>query len=101
MSNSVNISNELMAKLLLKSSETGLNVDDLVAEILSCNLDSDDAIIDIRDISYGQMRKEIVDYMQKHEVSDALEISESLKFDIFEVNEIMAQLIKEGILKEV
>lgn len=100
MSNSVNISNELMAKLQLKSSETGLDVDDLVAKILSGNLDSDDAL-DIRDISYSQMRKETIDYMQKHEVSDALEISESLKLDVFEVNEIMAQLIKEGILEEV
>ena len=100
MSNSVNISNELMAKLQLKSLETGFDVDDLVAKILSCNLDSDYAI-DIRNISYGQMRKETIDYMQKHEVSDVLEISESLKLDVFEVNEIMAQLIKEGILEEV
>ena len=100
MSNSVKISNELMAKLQLKSLETGFDVDDLVAKILFCNLDSDYAI-DIRNISYGQMRKETIDYMQKHEVSDALEISESLKLDVFEVNEIMAQLIKEGILEEV
>ena len=63
MSNSVKISDELMAKLQLKSLETGFDVDDLVAKILFCNLDSDYAI-DIRNISYGQMRKETIDYMQ-------------------------------------
>lgn len=100
MTNSVNINNELMAKLQVKSDKTGLNVDDLVEKYLSDNLDMDDDAISVRDISHTQMRNEVVDFMKKHNIADALEISDALMLDVFEVNEIMAELIKEGILEE-
>ncbi len=100
MATTVNINNDLMAKLQLKSDETGLNVDDLVEKCLSDNLDFFDEEMVLRDISSTQMRNEIIDYMEKHGTGDALEISEALKLDVFDVNEIMVELINEGILEE-
>ena len=42
----------------------------------------------------------IIDYAEIHDVVDALEIADSLQLDVFEVNEIMSELIDEGILRE-
>ena len=56
--------------------------------------------ITLRDIPYEQQKEEIIDYAEKHRVVDALEIADELKLDVFEVNEIMVELIKEGILEE-
>ena len=42
----------------------------------------------------------IIDYAEINGVVDALEIADSLHLDVFEVNEIMVQLINEGILEE-
>lgn len=38
--------------------------------------------------------------MREHEVADALEIADALRLDVFAVNDIMAELIKQGILEE-
>lgn len=100
MTTSININNDLMDKLQLKSDATGLNVDDLVEKCLSDNLDVFDDEITLRDISRSQMRSEVIDYMKKHSIGDALEIADALRLDVFEVNEIMVELINEGILEE-
>ena len=100
MVTTININNDLMAKLQLKSDATGLKVDDLVEKCLSDNLDVFDDEITLRDISHSQMRNEVIDYMKKHSIGDALEISDALRLDVFDVNEIMVELIKEGILEE-
>lgn len=100
MATSVNINNDLMVKLQAESDKTGLNVDELVAKYLSDNLDIDDNVINVRKLSHNQMRNEVVDFMKKHDIADALEISDALMLDVFEVNEIMVELIKEGVLEE-
>lgn len=54
----------------------------------------------IKDIPYEEKREKIIDYAELNGVVDALEIADALQLDVFEVNEIMVQLIKEGILEE-
>jgi hypothetical protein len=54
----------------------------------------------IKDLSYEEQREKIIDYAEINGVVDALEIADALQLDVFEVNEIMSQLIKEGILEE-
>lgn len=56
--------------------------------------------ITLRDIPYSQQRDEIIKYAEEHGEVDALEISDELLLDVFEVNDIMVELIKEGILEE-
>ena len=41
-----------------------------------------------------------IDFAESNGIVDALEIADALQLDVFEVNEIMVQLIKEGILEE-
>ena len=100
MATPITINDELMDKLLLESDKTGLDVDDLVEKFLSDNLDELDNEITLRDIPFSQQRKEVIDYMKKHDIGDALEIADALRLDVFTVNEIMAELIKQGILEE-
>jgi len=54
----------------------------------------------IKDIPLDEQRKMIIDYAESNEIVDALEIADALQLDVFEVNEIMGELIKEGILEE-
>ena len=100
MTTTIKINNELMARLEVESCKTGLNVEDLVAKYLHDNLDESDDLISVRNISHTQMKNEIVDFMEKHDIADALEVSDALMLDVFEVNEIMVELIREGILEE-
>ena len=100
MATSITINDELMDKLQLESDKTGLDVADLVEKFLSDNLDEMDDEITLRDISFSQQRKEVIDYMKKQDIADALEIADALRLDVFTVNEIMAELIKQGILEE-
>ena len=100
MATSITINDELMDKLQVESDKTGLAVADLVEKFLSDNLDDIDDEITLRDIPFSQQRKEIIDYMEKHDIADALEIADALRLDVFTVNEIMADLIKQGILEE-
>lgn len=55
----------------------------------------------VKDMPYDEQRKRIIDFAEFNGVVDALEIADALQLDVFEVNEIMEQLIKEGILEEV
>lgn len=54
----------------------------------------------IKDLPSDEQRKRIIDYAELNGVVDALEIADALRLDVFEVNEIMVQLIKEEILEE-
>ena len=54
----------------------------------------------IKDIPYEEKREKIIDYAELNGVVDALEIADALQLDVFEVNEIMILLIKEGVLEE-
>ena len=54
----------------------------------------------IKDIPLDEQRKMIIDYAESNEIVDALEIADALQLYVFEVNEIMGELIKEGILEE-
>ena len=96
----ITINDELMDKLQMECDKTGLDVVDLVENILSNVLDGMDDELTLRDVPFSQQRKEIIDYMKKHDVADALEIADALRLDVFTVNEIMADLIRQGILEE-
>ena len=76
-----------------------LNEEDFVRESVRDKLRNMEAIT-LRDISYEQQKEEIIDYAEKHRVVDALEIADELRLDVFDVNDIMVELIKEGILEE-
>lgn len=54
----------------------------------------------LRDIPYEQEREEIIEYFEENKICDALDIADALNLDVFEVNEIMVELIKEGIIEE-
>lgn len=75
------------------------NVDDFLSEAINEKLDDMEPIT-IRDIPYEQQREEIIAYAKSHEDFDAIDVSDELLLDVFEVNEIMVELIKEGILEE-
>ena len=76
-----------------------LSEEDFVRESIRDKLRNMESIT-LRDIPYDQQKEEIIDYAEKHRVVDALEIADDLHLDVFEVNEIMVELIKEGILEE-
>ena len=76
-----------------------LNEEDFVRQSIREKLKNMEAIT-LRDIPYEQQKEEIIDYAEKHKVVDALEIADELLLDVFDVNDIMAELIEEGILEE-
>ena len=76
-----------------------LNEEDFARESIREKLKSMEAIT-IRDIPHDQQKEEIIDYAEKYRVVDAIEIADELHLDVFEVNEIMVELINEGILEE-
>ena len=76
-----------------------LNEEDFVRESIREKLRNME-VITLRDIPYEQQKEEIIDYAEKHRVVDALEIADELHLDVFDVNDIMVELIKEGILEE-
>lgn len=76
-----------------------LSSSDFVREAMLEKLRNMD-VIHLRDIPYEQQEKEIIEYAKTHDVFDALDIADALKLDVFEVNEIMAKLIKENVLEE-
>ena len=75
------------------------NVDDFLSEAINEKL-GDMEPITLRDIPYDQQREEIIAYAKSHDDFDAMEVSDELLLDVFEVNDIMVELIKEGILEE-
>ena len=76
-----------------------LNEEDFIRESVREKLRNMEAIT-LRDIPYQQQKEEIIDYAEKHRVVDALEIADELLLDVFDVNDIMVELIEEGILEE-
>lgn len=87
--------------------EDNLNSKNCTSSVLSYNSISNPVQKDgnvelfVRDVPYDEKRNMIIDYAEMNEVVDALEIADSLHLDVFEVNEIMVELINEGILKEI
>ena len=79
--------------------ELYLSCSDFVKEAVKEKIQSMEPI-NIRDIPYNQQRDEIIDFAESHGIVDALEIADALRLDVFCVNEIMAELIREGILDE-
>ena len=75
------------------------NVDDFLNEAINEKL-GDMELITLRDIPYEQQRKEIIEYAKTHGDFDAVDVSDELLLDVFEVNDIMVELIKDGILEE-
>ena len=55
----------------------------------------------IREIQHMQMKQEIMEYVKKHPEVDAVDIADDLLLDAFKVNEILVELIKDGILGEI
>ncbi len=75
------------------------DVDDFLNEAINEKL-GDMEPITLREIPYEQQRKEIIEYAKTHGDFDAVDVSDDLLLDVFEVNDIMVELIKEGILEE-
>ncbi len=75
------------------------NVDDFLNEAVNEKLEDMEPIT-LRDIPYEQQRREIIAYAKSHDDFDAIDVSDELLLDVFEVNDIMVELIKEGILEE-
>ena len=58
-------------------------------------------IIEIRELPYDEARKEILNFCEKEQTFDISIIADELKLDIFYVNNIVEELIEEGIIEEV
>lgn len=89
------------------SYKDNLNSKNCTSSVLSYNsmsrpLPSNDEHVElyVKDMPYDEQRKRIIDFAELNGVVDALEIADALQLDVFEVNKIMVQLIKEGILEE-
>lgn len=89
------------------SYKDNLNNKNCTSSVLSYNsmshpLPSNDENMElyVKDMPYDEQRKRIIDFAELNGVVDALEIADALQLDVFEVNKIMVQLIKEGILEE-
>lgn len=74
-----------------------LNRADFVREAIRDKLKSLNEIT-LRNIPRQQQKTEIIAYLKEKGVADALEVSEALLLDIFDVNNIMIELKNEGIL---
>lgn len=74
-----------------------LNSADFVREAIRDKLKSLNEIT-LRDIPKQQQKNEIIAYLKEKGVADALEVSEALLLDLFDVNNIMIELKNEGIL---
>ena len=48
-----------------------------------------------------QMKQEIIEYVKKRPEVDAVDMADDLLLDAFEVNDILVDLIKDGIIGEV
>lgn len=76
------------------------DVDDFINEAISEKLGDMEAVT-LRDVPYEHQRREIIDYAKSHDDFDAIDVSDELLLDVFEVNDIIAELIKERILEEI
>ena len=56
--------------------------------------------ITLRDIPKGQRKKEILEYAKTHDVLDSWDMAEDLRLEIPEVEEILEELTKEGLIDE-
>ena len=78
-----------------------LNSADFVREAIREKLKTYDEVAILREIPYAQMKQEIIEYVKKNPEVDAVDIADDLLLDAFKVNDILVELIKEGILGEV
>ena len=78
-----------------------LNSEDFVIKAIEEKLKTFDEVMPIREITHVQMKKEIMEYVKKHQEVDAVDIADDLLLDAFKVNEMLAELIKDGILGEI
>lgn len=79
-----------------------LNTADFVREAIREKINNMEEIV-LRDIPLSQQRTEIIEYAKEHknEILDADIIANALRLDVFEVDDIMTELIKEEILEEI
>ena len=78
-----------------------LNSAGFVREAIREKLKTYDEFVILRELPYMQMKQEIIEYVKKHPEVDAIDIADDLLLDAFEVNDILIELINEGILGEV
>ena len=79
-----------------------LNAADFVREAIREKINRMEEIV-LRDIPLSQQRTEIIEYAKEHknEIVDAEIIANALRLDVFDVDDIMTELIKENILEEI
>ena len=78
-----------------------LNSADFVREAIREKLKTYDNVTTLREVPYIQMKEEIIEYVKKNPEVDAVDIADDLLLDAFKVNEILVELIKEGLFSEV
>jgi len=88
-------------KKIMKLVEAGffINSSDFLREAIRDKLKEYD-IIEIRDLPHDEAKKEILEFCQKEQTFDISTIADELKLDIFFVNNIVEELIEEGIIEE-
>lgn len=88
-------------KKIMKLVESGffINSSDFLREAIRDKLREYD-IIEIRDLPHDEAKKEIIEFCQKKQTFDISIIADELKLDIFFVNNIVEELIEEGIIEE-
>ncbi len=65
------------------------------------NITNEYEIIEMRELPHDEARKEILNFCEKEQNFDISTIADELKLDIFYVNNIVEELIEEGIIEEV
>lgn len=58
-------------------------------------------IIELRELSHNEAREEILNFCKQEQNFDICIIADELKLDLFFVNNIVEELITEGIIEEV
>ena len=77
-----------------------LNSADFVRKAIREELKRYDEVTALREIPLCK-KQEIIEYVKKHLGVDAVDMADDLLLDAFEVNDILVELIKKGILGEV
>ena len=79
-----------------------LNTEEFVKQAILEKINSMEEIM-LRDIPPSQQKREIIEYAKKHknEILDAEIIATELRLDVFEVDDIMSDLIDEKIIEEI
>lgn len=89
-------------KKIMNLVESGffINASDFLREAIRDKLKEYETI-DLRELPYNEAREEILSFCKKEQNFDICVIADELKLDLFFVNNIIEELIEDGIIEEV